>query len=119
MVHPSPAQGKLPLAIIGAGRVGSTLAVALHAVGYPITAVWSRTSAHAADLAARVGAIVPSLESVAKQASLTLIAVSDDSLLSYLPGLPRVVSGARARWWRIAAACCRRQCLRPLPSKEC
>jgi predicted short-subunit dehydrogenase-like oxidoreductase (DUF2520 family) len=80
MVHPSPAQGKLPLAIIGAGRVGSTLAVALYAMGYPITAVWSRTPAHAADLAARVGAIVPALESVAEGASLTLIAVSDDSL---------------------------------------
>ena len=80
MVDPSPAQGKLPLAIIGAGRVGSTLALALHGIGYPITGVWSRTSAHATDLAARVGATVPALESVAERASLTLIAVSDDSL---------------------------------------
>ena len=80
MVDTPSAMDKPSVAIIGAGRVGSTLAQALHAAGYPITAVWSRTSAHATDLAQRVGAAVMPLPDVAEHAALTLIAVSDDSL---------------------------------------
>ena len=80
MVDTTAAMGKPSIAIIGAGRVGSTLARALHAAGYPIVAVWSRTPTHAAELAAEVGASVEPLRHIARQAALTLIAVSDDSI---------------------------------------
>ena len=82
MVETPSAMGKLPIAIIGAGRTGSTLAQALHTAGYPVTAVWSRTPAHAAELAGRLGAAVTSLQETPQAAALTLITVPDDSLPS-------------------------------------
>jgi predicted short-subunit dehydrogenase-like oxidoreductase (DUF2520 family) len=78
MVDTPSATGKLPVAIIGAGRVGSALARALHTAGYPVTAIWSRTPAHAAELAARLGAAVTPLEKTPQAAALTLITVPDD-----------------------------------------
>ena len=80
MAHNPSSMDKPSIAVIGAGRVGSSLAAALHTTGYPITAVWSRTEAHARELAARVSAPVVSLESAPRAAALTLIAVSDDSI---------------------------------------
>ncbi len=80
MVDTPSAVGKLPIAIIGAGRAGSTLGYALHAAGYPITAVWSRTSAHAAELAGEVGAVIATLEDAPEAAALALFAVLDDKL---------------------------------------
>ncbi|HSH80811.1 MAG TPA: NAD(P)-binding domain-containing protein, partial [Herpetosiphonaceae bacterium] len=71
---------KPSIAVLGAGRVGSTLAAALYSAGYPITAVWSRTEAHAQALAERVGARIAPLEIAPRAAVLTLIAVSDDSI---------------------------------------
>ena len=94
MVDSPSAMVKPSIAIIGAGKVGSTLAGALHTTGYPITAVWSRTPAHAAELAARAGATVVPLEQTPEQAALTLIAVSDDSLAELVEWL----AGAGA--WR-------------------
>ncbi|MBO8129306.1 MAG: DUF2520 domain-containing protein [Peptococcaceae bacterium] len=49
-------KNKPAVAIIGAGRVGSALAVALAQKGYPLAGVASRTRASAEKLAARVGA---------------------------------------------------------------
>ena len=82
MVDTTSATGKPSVAIIGAGRTGSTLAQALHTAGYPVTAIWSRTPAHAAELAGRLGAAVTSLEETPQAAALTLITVPDDSLPS-------------------------------------
>src|ERR687885_1186007 len=82
MVETPSAMGKLPIAIIGAGRTGSTLAQALHTAGYPVAAIWSRTPAHAAELAGKLGAAVTSLEETPQAAALTLITVPDDSLPS-------------------------------------
>ena len=44
------------IAVVGAGRCGSALAVAAHAAGYRVTAVASRTPENARALAVRVGA---------------------------------------------------------------
>src|ERR671929_432553 len=82
MVDTTSATDKPSVAIIGAGRVGSTLAQALYTAGYPVTAIWSRTPAHAAELAGRLGAAVTSLEETPQAAALTLITVPDDSLPS-------------------------------------
>jgi len=80
MVDNLSTMDKPSIAVLGAGRVGSTLAAALHSAGYPITAVWSRTEAHAQALAERVGARITPLEMTQRAADLTLIAVSDDSI---------------------------------------
>lgn len=51
--------GKRPrVAIIGAGKVGSAIAILLHRKGYVIAAVASRSKAHAEALASRVGSRV-------------------------------------------------------------
>jgi predicted short-subunit dehydrogenase-like oxidoreductase (DUF2520 family) len=80
MVTTPIALDKPSIAILGAGRVGSTLARALHAAGYPIAAVWSRTLVHAQELAREVDARVTPLEATPASARITLVAVSDDSL---------------------------------------
>jgi predicted short-subunit dehydrogenase-like oxidoreductase (DUF2520 family) len=71
---------KPSIGLIGAGRVGSTLVRALYAADYPITAVASRTSDHAQELAADTGAQHAILFETPLLADLTLIAVSDDHL---------------------------------------
>ncbi len=76
----TPLLVKPSLALIGAGRVGSTLVRALHATGYTISAIASRTPDHAHDLAAQTGAQQTTLLEAPLMADLTLIAVSDDQL---------------------------------------
>jgi predicted short-subunit dehydrogenase-like oxidoreductase (DUF2520 family) len=71
---------KPSIALIGAGRVGSTLVRALHAAGYTITAVASRTADHARELAAHTGARLTTTRETPHHAALTLIAVPDDQL---------------------------------------
>ena len=82
-----------PIAIVGAGRVGSALGLALHAVGLPIAAVASRTSAHAAELAARVDAPHVGLFQ-AVRAPFVLFAVPDDAITT----LAELVADAQG--WR-------------------
>lgn len=47
---------KPTIGFIGAGRAGTTLSLALHKAGYTVGAVYSRTQAHAQDIAERTGA---------------------------------------------------------------
>ena len=94
MVSTAPRADRPSVALIGAGRVGSTLVQALHSAGYPISSIWSRTAAHAEALAARVNAEVVELDHVPRTAELTLLAVSDDSLRTVVEHLAE--SGA----WR-------------------
>lgn len=65
-------------AIIGAGRSGAALAVALRDAGHRVDAVWSRDRGRAAALAERVGAApAPTPLAALRAAELTLLAVPD------------------------------------------
>ncbi len=71
------------LGIIGAGKVGRSLALLLHAAGYEVRAVFSRTHSHANELAVRINAVVVSTPGkVVEQSDLTLLAVPDDAIAS-------------------------------------
>lgn len=80
----SSEQRKTPtIGVIGAGRVGTALAVSLSSVGYSIVAVYSRTSEHAAALVERVGSSTAAMPAaVIAVADLTLLTVSDDDIES-------------------------------------
>lgn len=75
------------IALIGAGRVGSTLARALHTTGYSVNSIWSRTPAHASVLAEQVHARLVDLNTAPGTADLTLLAVADDSLATLVQDL--------------------------------
>jgi predicted short-subunit dehydrogenase-like oxidoreductase (DUF2520 family) len=67
--------------IIGAGKVGSTLARLWHQKGFEIAAVFSRTPANAQRLAAQVGAeAIHERDNIFKLADLTVLAVPDDAI---------------------------------------
>jgi predicted short-subunit dehydrogenase-like oxidoreductase (DUF2520 family) len=71
------------LAIIGAGRAGSALAIAAHEAGYVVAAVASRRGEVARLLADTVGAeAVPTPLSAVAAADLTLLAVPDVAITS-------------------------------------
>lgn len=71
------------LGIIGAGKVGRALARLGTQTGYRVTAVYSRTPAHAEALATQVGArVVAAPGEVVAHADLTLLTVVDDALHS-------------------------------------
>ena len=69
------------IGIIGAGKVGSTLARLLYKAGYEITAVYSRKPENALALAEKTDAIIANqLSDVVKNANLILLTVSDDAI---------------------------------------
>lgn len=68
------------ISIIGAGRLGSTLAVAMHAAGLPVTLVASRSAQSAAILAARIPGCTAVTEAMAASADLVLLTVPDDDI---------------------------------------
>ncbi|MBZ0277726.1 MAG: DUF2520 domain-containing protein [Anaerolineae bacterium] len=80
---------RLPsIGIIGAGKVGSTLAYLWHQSGCEICAIHSRSEARAADLARQVGAAVcTSLNEVIDCSDLTVLAVPDDAIQSVAAAL--------------------------------
>jgi len=78
--EPRPAKRALrpTLAIVGAGRAGTVLALGAHAAGYRITAVASRTPASSLRLAEQVGAVaVPGVGDAVRRAELCLLTVPD------------------------------------------
>lgn len=81
-----------PVAIVGAGAVGTALARRLVDVGIPVQAVLSRTPADAQTLADRVGAPVASDEPRALPAAvrLVLLCVPDNALASVADTLASV-----------------------------
>jgi predicted short-subunit dehydrogenase-like oxidoreductase (DUF2520 family) len=72
----------LRLGIIGAGTVGTALAVRLNRAGYAITAVASRTIASAERLAQTTGSgqVYDTLQNVADNADLVFITTPDDAI---------------------------------------
>lgn len=76
------------LAIIGAGRVGSTLAQTLHWRGYTVAAVYSRTEQSAQRLADALGSrVARSPTQAATSADLTFLTVPDDAIESVCEAL--------------------------------
>ena len=74
-------QDRLKITIIGAGNVGTHLAMKLHAVGYPIEQVFSRKRAKAKALADKCESeAITELKSIRPDADLYLIAIPDDAL---------------------------------------
>jgi predicted short-subunit dehydrogenase-like oxidoreductase (DUF2520 family) len=69
------------LAFVGAGRAGRALAIAAHDAGYQVVAVASRTAAHAAALAHKVGARhVATPVRAARAADVTFLTVPDAAI---------------------------------------
>lgn len=92
------------IAVIGLGRVGTTLAVALHRAGYDLAAIFARHTPRAADLAPALpgAAVATTAQHAADAADLVLLTVSDDAIapvcasLRWRPGQMAVhCSGAR------------------------
>ena len=74
-------ESKPRVAVIGAGRVGSALAVALAPKGYPVVGVASRTRASAARLASLVGApLCASPAAAVKEADVVFITTPDRAI---------------------------------------
>jgi predicted short-subunit dehydrogenase-like oxidoreductase (DUF2520 family) len=87
---------KPTLGIVGAGRVGTGLALSFARAGYKVAAVASRSAASARALARRVrGARVSSAQQVADAADLVFLTVPDDAIAA---------SVAQIRW-REGSAC--------------
>lgn len=91
-------------AIIGPGRVGTTLGTALHAAGYPVVAVAGRGQDALDAFCRRVpsAAVLPAHEA-ARAAELVVVCVPDDALA----GVVRAVAGADgvvegSRWVHVA-----------------
>ncbi|GAC1341018.1 MAG: Rossmann-like and DUF2520 domain-containing protein [Candidatus Dormibacteria bacterium] len=75
---PARAHKRPSIGIVGAGRAGSAIAVALHQAGYPVVAVSSRSETSAAELSAAVGGGRPTTPpNVVRRAELTFLTVPD------------------------------------------
>jgi predicted short-subunit dehydrogenase-like oxidoreductase (DUF2520 family) len=73
-------QARPRIALVGAGKVGTALGLALHRAGYPISAVASRTTEHAAELAELIAAPHLPLLAAVQTADLVLFVVPDDAI---------------------------------------
>ena len=90
-----PAHRYPNVSIIGAGRVGSSLAVALHAKGYPLVSIINRTGSAAIDLAKSVTCKKAStrISDIDPSSEMVFIAVPDDALrttVKQLAGVKRL-----------------------------
>lgn len=88
-------RAKTTLGFIGAGRVGTGLALSFARAGFRVVVVASRSAASARKLARRVRALVATPQEVADHADLVFLTVPDDAI-------EPVASGIR---WRAGAAC--------------
>ena len=71
----------MEIIIIGSGNLATHLALALSAANHRIVQVYSRTEAHARELAERVGSsYTASLEEVRSDADAYILSVKDDAL---------------------------------------
>jgi predicted short-subunit dehydrogenase-like oxidoreductase (DUF2520 family) len=75
--------------VVGAGRLGTSLALALERAGHPIAAVASASETAGQALAARLaGAVCSNAEAVAAGCELVLLTVPDDALSTLAAALP-------------------------------
>lgn len=87
------------LAFVGAGRLGTALALALDHAGHSITSVASRSPGAAIDLAGRLrGARVLDVEDASREADVVFLAVPDDAIFT-------VARGVRWRHGVVAVHC--------------
>jgi len=78
----------MKIVFVGAGRLATQLARALHAKGHDITAVYSRTMESASELAQAVGGMATDrVEELPSDADAYIIAVKDSALPSLIPVL--------------------------------
>ena len=76
----------LEIVFVGAGRVATSLALALHSAGHTILQVYSRTEKSAQSLAEKVdSAFTTSLESLSPRADLYIVALTDTALAHLAP----------------------------------
>ncbi|HET9052165.1 MAG TPA: Rossmann-like and DUF2520 domain-containing protein [Candidatus Dormibacteraeota bacterium] len=95
---PTAPEAPLTIAVVGAGRAGSALAVALHDAGIRIAAVHSRRPASAAALALRTGAEpVPTAVAAALRADVTLLTVPDADVTGVAATIAAAGIGLRDR----------------------
>ena len=78
----------LSLALIGAGRLATSLGLALHAKGQPPRAIASRNPRSANVLAQRINAAACTIEQAVAVADLVLLTVPDDAIESVAAELP-------------------------------
>lgn len=78
------------VAIVGAGRLGTVLGIALHAAGYTVTACASRGEASAARLAGHIPGCLaaPSAHAAAERAEIVFLTVPDDSIEAVVSQVP-------------------------------
>ncbi len=88
---------KLTIAIVGAGNVGSALALSLHRSGYQIVEIITRIAPgsirHARKIAAQVGAEVVPLPEAQPRAQLLWLCVSDSAIAQVALDLARTPGG--------------------------
>ena len=78
----------MKIVIIGSGNLATQLALALKDANQEIVQIFSRTSAHAKELADKIGcAYTASLEAVLPDAELYILAVKDDALAALAANL--------------------------------
>ena len=78
----------MKIVMIGSGNLATQLSLALKDAGQEIVQIFSRTSAHAKELADKIGcAYTASLEAVQKDADIYILAVKDDALAALAANL--------------------------------
>jgi len=78
----------MQIVFVGAGRLATNLAVALHAKGHGIVQVYSRTMASAQQLSEKVGALpTTSIDALSHDADAYIVAVKDAALSALVPAL--------------------------------
>lgn len=80
--------GVKTVSIAGSGNVGSFLAIELHAAGFEIKQIYSRTLVHAEDLAKKVNAIATdNIQDIDREVDLLIIALPDHAILDFVSSL--------------------------------
>lgn len=78
----------MKIVIIGSGNLATNLSLALEDAGQDIVQIFSRTEAHAKELADKVGcSYTSSLDDILRDADVYILSVKDDALLRLIPAI--------------------------------